>query len=636
MAKRTLREISYAPASADDMYNETAAIESVLSYLSNNNDGTKNFITSVAEPLLSALFSSPWALCEKLIELNISDVYVKSCAETWAKQALHEFNNLKELMDDPYLIKGRLLRVLDYIEQNTDVRDNLDCKIVVFTAHNATLQKFYELINERFTTFEISAVAFGKHMTREELEDSVYDFQNNENCRVIVCDEMGGEGRNFQNAELIIHIDLPWSANAVEQRIGRLDRLGRPKDMDVLSVVIYSENTIEEQLFKIWKDGMKLFERSLSGLEIITAELNQLIVDALLDDFYNGLANAFNDILASTKEMRESVLDEQLFDVGATIYRPLNQAILNTLSAYGGEEDNLFASSMFGWANQAGLKGDKIGKTGLFEFSESRFSPRAALQSLFIPPLWKQYEGSTIMRRENRILGTFDRELAIKREDILFFAPGDTVYDSIIQNAIGCNRGRCCAIALNGLFDYTGFVFIYNVEPKLDELIDNNLNAQIISQFRIFLPLEQLVIFVPLTQNSTEVPERELKNILAESWKIRSAIHLGQRGDNSVATSSLKRFINNHPVDDWSNLVKNSERWARERAKTMFMEQSDLKTAKREIQRIINGYMAECVYFGKDEAIIEEKRIAYKLAYGALTRSRLVLDSACFLKVVKN
>jgi ATP-dependent helicase HepA len=635
-AKRSFDEIPYLPASADEMYNETAAVESVLSYLSDNCDGSEQYILSTAQPLLCALSSSPWALQEQMEKLKIADISMQSCVDTWVEQAEQEIVNVDELMDDPELIKGRLLRVLDYIEQNTNITDSSDSKIVVFTAHNATLKKFLKLVNERLSEQDIYSVAFGIHMTRDELEDSVYEFQNDDNCRMIICDETGGEGRNFQNAEMIIHLDMPWNANALEQRIGRLDRLGRNHENDVLSVVVYTENTVEEQLFRIWRDGMKLFEQSLSGLEIITGELNKLITDALLDDFYNGLANAFNDIMESTEQMRESVLDEQLFDVGATIYRPLSQAITRMLTSYEGEEDNLFASSMLAWSCQAGLEAETPTRTGLVEFLESRFSPRAALQSLFVPPYWKGYNAFKIVKRENRIIGTFDRSVAIKREDVLFFAPGDSIYDSIISNALGCGRGRCCAISIEGTFNYSGFLFTYNVEPKLDDLIENSLNLQILSQFRMFLPLEQIVIYIPITQASANEPEDKVRFIMSESRRIESATHLGQRGEGRYqVTSPLEKFIEAYPADEWGDLVIKAERRAKEKAKSAFVENSDLQTAKREIKRIINGYRAECLYFGKDISDVENKQTAYKLAYEALIHSKLVLDSACFLRVVQ-
>ena len=82
----------------------------------------------------------------------------------------------------------------------------------------------------------------------------------------------------------------------------------------------------------------------------------------------------------------------------------------------------------------------------LIEFRESSFSVNAAKQSFFIPPDWTRYLDTSILRWEGRILGSFNRKTAALREDILFFAPGDAVYDTIISNAVGCNRGRCSAI----------------------------------------------------------------------------------------------------------------------------------------------------------------------------------------------
>lgn len=635
LANRSSEEIPYFPASADDMYSETAAIESVLSYLSANSDGTEQFIISTAQPLLSSLFSSPWALHDQLKKLEIHDETLRSCTDTWTKQAEEEIFNVAELMNDPYLIKGRLLKVLDYIEQNTDIANRLDCKIVVFTAHKATLKRFLQLANKRLSTFDYFAVAFSADMSRDELENSVFEFQNTDACKIIVCDETGGEGRNFQNAEMIIHLDLPWTANALEQRIGRLDRLGRAPETDVLSVIPYAENTVEEQLFRIWRDGMKLFEQSLSGLEIITGELNRQINSALLGDFYNGLANAFSDISESTDQMRDSVLDEQLFDIGATLYRPLNQVVEKVLTSYVGEENNLFSESMLGWSKQAGLEPEDQTTSGLVEFRANRFSPRAALQSLFLPPNWCGYSSATIVKRENKILGTFDRGVAIKREDMIFFAPGDSIYDSIISNALGCGKGRCCAISFEGTFNYTGFVFVYNVEPEIGILLENKLSPQILAQFRMFLPLDQITVYIP-TKASSDIPEEKIKLYMTEKHIITNAKHLGQRKmERYSSTSPIIRFMKDHPVDDWTAFVTKAENIAREKAKVLFNTNTKLEILIKEIKRIKYGYKAECLYFGKDMIDVEFKQEAYNLAYMALKNSKLILDSACFLRVVQ-
>ena len=130
--------------------------------------------------------------------------------------------------------------------------------------------------------------------------------------------------------------------------------------------------------------------------------------------------------------MRESVEDEQDFDLGVTLYRPLSQGINHLLSMYDAEDNDLFATAMMGWAGQAGLFAEKPSSDGLIEFRESTFSVNAARQSLFIPPDWEMYRNSPIMRRKGKILGSFDRKTASMREDILFFAPGDALYDAII------------------------------------------------------------------------------------------------------------------------------------------------------------------------------------------------------------
>ena len=636
MAQRTLNAISYTPLSLNENYNEIGAIQNTLAYLADNGEDDEEYVTDVAIPLLASLFSSPWAFEDTLRRLKIDDGILVDSAAAWRQQAENEHSLVNVALDeDPDLIKGRLMSIMNYIDQETDILDDENCKIVVFTAFNATLTEFLKLFNSRYTEMGIHAVAFGKHMSRDELEDSVYAFQNDPECRVIICDETGGEGRNFQNAEQIIHIDLPWNANALEQRIGRLDRLGRDPEMDVKSVVIYAEGSVEEQLFHIWRDGMKLFEQSLSGLEIITGELNELIVEALLDDYYNGLTNAFDDILDQAEEMRESVEDEQDFDLGATLYRPLAQGIDNVLSIYANEDDNLFATAMMGWGKQAGLTPEPPTRTGLIEFREGAFSVNAARQSLFIPPNWSRYENSSIMRREGKILGSFNRKTAALREDVLFFAPGDAVYDTIISNAVGCSRGRCTGIEATGPFNYDGVVFIYNIVPALDELLENGVTLQTLAQYKMYLPLQQIIVAMPLNTPSKEVPEKEVVKLLL-GLKPGNAGHLGRRSGGHTGVSPLDKFISRTPPSTWEPLIDRVAERAYQRACMRLEKRSELDAAEREMQRVLNGYRAECIYFERDMAIVEDKEKIFEMTLRALKNAKPELDAACFLRVRSN
>ena len=635
MAKRTLVPLAYRPGTVDEGYNEISAIQSVVQYLSDHNDESDAYIEEVMIPLLSALFSSPWALSAKLNELQIQDSLLQSSVDEWLRQAISEHSSvLTALTDNPDLIKGRLMRALNYIDQETDILTKETCKLVVFTAFPETLNEFVSLFNKFYKTSGIRAVRFTKEMSRSELEDSVYDFQNDPRCRVIVCDETGGEGRNFQIAEQVIHLDLPWNANAVEQRIGRLDRLGRDDNMDVVSVVLYAEDSIEEQLLEIWRDGLQIFEQSLSGLEIITGELNRLIVEAMAEDPQNGLRNALDDIKDEAEDMRDSVEDEQLFDLGLTLYRPMNQGVENLLSIYSAEDDNLFAKAMLGWGNQAGLT-PTYKEDELIEFNEEDFSVNAAKQCLFIPPFWQFYDNAAIVRRRGHILGTFDRKVAALREDILFYAPGDPVYDSIINNAIGCSRGRCAAIGTMADYKYDGLVFFYNVELNLDPLLDAGIGLETLAQFKMYLPLNQIVVSLGLTESSRQIPENKVIQTIL-NMRLVNADHLGRRSAGRLVTSPLERFIMQFPAEKWAPIVDSCYKASLKYAAAKLKEEADLPAALNEMHRIVNGYRAECLYYDRDLKLADEKNRVFEATFNTLKTAKPVLDAVCYLRVRSN
>lgn len=622
LGRRQLELLSYTMKNSDDNYCERNVYYALLEYVFNAIQDDNLDINDIFK-LLQGMFSSPWALASVLDEIESEETELKELLKLWILQADDELSQIDYYMDEnPDEIKGRLLKTVDFIEQEVTVSRDNNGKVVVFSEFPETLWKFGEMLEKR----EIPCVCFMSNMVKDELEDSVYEFQNHEEVRVILCDATGGEGRNFQNADWIIHLDLPWTANAIEQRIGRLDRLGRDSEhLEVNSIVLYAEDTIEEQLFKIWNEGLSLFERSLSGLEIITGELNGRIEEALKDDVYTGLENAIDDIIDMTEDTRDAVEEEQLYDSGSVIYRPLSIAVKQMLQTYSGGENDLFQSSMLGWANQAGLK-STINKNEIIQFADSMFSARAAIQSLFVPPDWNLYENMAIVRKEGRILGTFNRSTAIKREDLLFYAPGDPVFDSIIGNAIDSGRGRCCAFSSLAPFNYTGFACVYNVEPKINHLIENNISIQLLSQFRMYLPMKQILVFIPFGKCDS-VSDNDLQNYLFDKHNVINADHLGKRTGKRGQISPLERFMEMYPKDEWEATVVKVAKISREKARRQAMELADLESAKKEIDRIVSGYESEYIYLGKDMEKIGQIKEKYEAVYFALSNPILTLDS---------
>ena len=271
---------------------------------------------------------------------------------------------------------------------------------------------------------------------------------------------------------------------------------------------------------------------------------------------------------------------------------------------------------MFGWATQVGL-GSSISKAGVVQFAASMFKERSAIQSLFIPPDWALYDDTPIVRKEGRILGTFDRSTAIKREDLLFYAPGDPVFDSIIGNAVDSGRGRCCVFANMAPFNFTGFACVYNVEPKINYLYDNGIPIQRLSQFRMYLPMKQVIVFVSIRKGDN-VPDEELIDYIFEKRNVQNADHIGQRSGKRGEMSPLERFMEAYPESEWQETVRKAGRISRDKAKKKAIELADLSGAKREIDRIVSGYESEYIYLGKDMDNLKSIKSQYEAVYYAL------------------
>jgi ATP-dependent helicase HepA len=163
-------------------------------------------------------------------------------------------------------------------------------KILLFAGFPGVAADLAERLRARFGAEAVTE--FRSELAREEKEANVRRFRANRATWVMVSDETGGEGRNFQFAAGLVHFDNPWYASRVEQRIGRLDRLGREAEAqtDVVSHVFFNEWAPEAGLVSCYADGLRVYAQSISGLEFALREVERGMVRLAIDEAPDGLA----------------------------------------------------------------------------------------------------------------------------------------------------------------------------------------------------------------------------------------------------------------------------------------------------------------------------------------------------------
>lgn len=661
LPQRTVWEIEYTLSPDKNIYEHTT-YEAIVDWISGQGISPADF-EKYYIPLLTAFFSSSWAFNHEIKVQKNKGLTIDSNVEENAKEWLTaEENMLKDLdnvLAEPYNYSSRILSVVDFIDQEI-----YEEKVVIFTNYADTFEKYGHVLKAYFGEEKIAL--FSKSMNDNELELSVYRFQNDDDCKLLLCDETGGEGRNLQGADFVIHIDLPWDANAIEQRIGRLDRLGRSADKDVCSVVVYANGTLDEELYNFWNKGLNVFNQSLSGLEIIMNEINESIIHAVTSDFRYGISNAISEIIESSQKMEKEVREEQHFDSAAFIYASLNQELTRLLRYYTENENELFASTMMGWANLAGLKG-QFNSNGVVRFNENSFSIKSAENSMLIPPNWMEYinrtsnafsrrvrelyeerTGKSVTTGSREIVGTFNRKIAIENDYLHFFAPGDEIFDCIVENAMNSYKGTCAAIALESDFDWRGIVYTWNLYPNEQLLLEKGIPLTALRQYKSYVSVDQISTAIS-TQKYEQVPTEKVLRLLESVSKdttsqIRSeVIHLGRR---SVKTDSLhikekfgcsnvEWFRQVYPEDKWSNFVTMSMKVAKTQVKEKMKSSSNIKMAAADIEQTLNAEVAQAKFFGVSVGEITKKKEVYETVLEALRTTKVELEAAAYVMVRK-
>ncbi|MCL6405626.1 RNA polymerase-associated protein RapA [Dickeya dadantii] len=195
----------------------------------------------------------------------------RKSAEDCARDMLYPEQIYQQFEDDNatwWSFDPRVEWMLDFLTSHRDE------KVLVICAKAATALQLEQVLRTREA---IRAAVFHEGLSILERDRAAaYFASEEEGAQVLICSEIGSEGRNFQFASHLIMFDLPFNPDLLEQRIGRLDRIGQSRDIQIL--VPYLENTAQALLVRWYHEGLDAFEHTCpTGRSIYDSHYEQLI-----------------------------------------------------------------------------------------------------------------------------------------------------------------------------------------------------------------------------------------------------------------------------------------------------------------------------------------------------------------------
>ncbi|MCC6168142.1 MAG: DEAD/DEAH box helicase family protein [Caldilineaceae bacterium] len=244
--------------------------------------------------LQKELSSSPQAVAATLRKMVADRGYGDE-----ARAELQRFLELAESIP-----VGRKLRAV------RDILNKFPGKFLVFTEYRQTL----ETIVRQLRAWGISAAGFHGGLDIRQKEAAVAAFRGDHDdtngdpgVRVMVSTESGAEGRNLQFCHQLINYDLPWNPMRVEQRIGRLHRLGQVQDVTIFN--LSCNETVEAHIIDLLARKIRMFELVIGELDLILGNIEG--------------AKSFEDMLRAAWEASTSPADlrERIELLGDTLLR---------------------------------------------------------------------------------------------------------------------------------------------------------------------------------------------------------------------------------------------------------------------------------------------------------------------------
>ena len=257
-----------------------------------------------------------------------------------------ELSELNEILS---LAKQAEYQYLDAkVEVLTELLDSIfdgytQKKLIIFTEFVATQAYLVKFLNQKgFTTSILNG-----SLSIEERNDVLREFKTKKD--ILIATDAGGEGLNLQFCSTVINYDLPWNPMKIEQRIGRVDRIGQVNDVTVYNFII--ADTVENRVRNVLEDKLKVIQ-SETGIDklsdVLDTELSEI---DFTDTYISAIRNPknvkyiasklesniesqmqsvskFKSIIKDEKNLDESHIEDNGFDLDHALREMMNNYCL--------------------------------------------------------------------------------------------------------------------------------------------------------------------------------------------------------------------------------------------------------------------------------------------------------------------
>ncbi|MFA5993263.1 MAG: SNF2-related protein [Candidatus Pacearchaeota archaeon] len=287
--KKRIPRIEAVKLSSEELeiYNETCDLLKTK-YFSNTGHQINGKLLIFS--ILPKITSSSRSAIESLTRIVEDERYHRDTREI-AQKILDKYKALKK--------DSKIEKIVEIV--NNIFREDKNAKILIYTRHPVTLR----YISEKLRPMGYKIVEFVGGLEREEKTEIIKEFK--ENAQIMISTETGSEGLNFQFCNNLINYDLPWNPMAVEQRIGRLDRIGQKRDMNIFSLA--TKDTMEEHV-------VDLIINKMCCIGLVIGELPIILFNLGLDEKGDLGMNKIEEMLMNAFLESKNNLDVFAADVG--------------------------------------------------------------------------------------------------------------------------------------------------------------------------------------------------------------------------------------------------------------------------------------------------------------------------------